>query len=580
MAEGYTATGKVDVSWWIDAVAKGKQFRKDYAQEPRWDDWRRWGRGQWNRGILPSNVYFKMIRTLVPRTYFRNPSVSVTQTKPGMDEMLLAKLMERADNKLLDLMDFKGQMKRSVLQTTMFGTSFMRRGYGAEFTPTPEELGTEGPDVGGRKLPIHVEYNDLVAGNRPWSLNAHPGSIIVPRNCVSIHDARWVCFETTRTKTDLAADPRFKNTKMLQDGIKGTGGSLIASGGKARQEGTLLWEIRDKKTRAVFVIAPYVNFTERDKVEPLFFDEDKLQRHGRLPCYPLIFNQDDEVFWGISDSIIIEPQQLEKNQIRTQMMYHRRVMLAKFLYEKGAISPDELSKMLSDSNVGIAVELKNIAGVKELDMGGVINIVNGLGGLENIIDREVQEQLGLGVNQFGEYAPGSADRSATEANIVNQATAIRIDERRDTCADLMTDFVADMNQDIYEYWTEDMVIDLVGPAGVPIWVKFHPQLLQHGQYDVKVDPDSSIPLTKQYREQKATQVYNLLYGKNQSVNPDQLTHFLLNELYGVDADSILSAPVMQTSQQQPMEFGQAVAGMQQLQSAAPGNNVLPMQRKV
>ena len=160
------------------------------------------------------------------------------------------------------------------------------------------------------------------------------------------------------------------------------------------------------------------------------------------------------------------------------------------------------------------------------------------------------------------------------------------------CADLVVDLTQDMNDDIIEYWGEDMVADVAGPSGVPIWIRFQPEMLRHIQWDVKVDPDSSVPLTKQYREQKAMQLYGALYGKNQQVNPEALTHFMLSEVYGADADSILTNPIMNTTQQNPMSMGQAMQAIQQLPGAARGavgagapqagpggaGNVVPMAR--
>src|SRR5690348_11334522 len=136
MADGYTSTGKITPEWWINAIARGKAFRREYAHEDEWATWQRWYRGVWDKRILPSNVYFKLMRTLIPRIYYRNPSVSLTPSKPGIENMLLAKLLERADNKLIDVLGVKGQMKKAVQHGIMFGTGGLRLGYGAEFTPT------------------------------------------------------------------------------------------------------------------------------------------------------------------------------------------------------------------------------------------------------------------------------------------------------------------------------------------------------------------------------------------------------------------------------------------------------------
>jgi hypothetical protein len=120
--DGYTSSGRPIPQWWIGEINKGKKFRREWACEAQWDDWRRMYRGRWKPGILPSNIFFKMLRTMVPRIYYRNPSVSLTPSKPGFENMLLTKLIERADNKLIDLMDVKGQMKRAVQHGIMFGT--------------------------------------------------------------------------------------------------------------------------------------------------------------------------------------------------------------------------------------------------------------------------------------------------------------------------------------------------------------------------------------------------------------------------------------------------------------------------
>src|SRR5258708_22445372 len=127
---------------------------------------------------------------------------------------------------------------------------------------------------------------------------------------------------------------------------------------------------------------------------------------------------------------------------------------------------------------------------------------------DSIVLKDVQEILGLGVNQFGDYAPGSADRSATEAQIVNQATQIRIDERRDTVADILTDVVTGINAVIFNKWTSRQIIDFVGDVGVQPWFEIKQEMLSPEHYAINIDPDSNLPQTKTLREQKANQSYD------------------------------------------------------------------------
>ena len=56
------------------------------------------------------------------------------------------------------------------------------------------------------------------------------------------------------------------------------------------------------------------------------------------------------------DAQVMEPYQLERNEIRTQNMKHRRVALAKLFAKRGVITPDEAAKLFSE-DVGALVEL-------------------------------------------------------------------------------------------------------------------------------------------------------------------------------------------------------------------------------
>jgi len=110
---GYN-TRKVDVGWWLDQIRAGEEFRKKYAMEERWDTWRAYYRGQWAPGILPFNFFFTLMRAIVPRVYFKNPSISISPAKPGILNAVFAQLLERIDNKLFYHMKMKKQIKKMI----------------------------------------------------------------------------------------------------------------------------------------------------------------------------------------------------------------------------------------------------------------------------------------------------------------------------------------------------------------------------------------------------------------------------------------------------------------------------------
>ena len=521
--EGYR-NGVPDVGWWIGQIHQGIKYRKEMAQEARWNTWRKYYRGRWNASVLPKNIFFMMIRTVVPRIYFRDPSISLIPTKGGSENIAMTQILERVDNKLLRTMGVKRQMKRIVQNAFMFGTGIGKLGFGAEFTPTPDIDITAAPIVKRRR----IEYRAKISQNMPWFLSVHPGSFIVPDKLVTKDEAAWEAHWVKRPIDDVREDPRLKHVTgltatMLKDPQPGTARQYT------KREMIDLVEIRDKRTGKIIVIAPYL---EGEKA--LLFQDDEFQTDSGTNTYAVSFNEDDECFWGIPDSVILEPRQLEINEIKTQMMKHRRLSLIKVLYEKGSITHMQMTKLLDD-DVGAGIEVTDINGVKFAE---VADIPDGLLKSEVALMQDVREEMGFSRNEFGDYKPGSGDTTATEAQIVKMASEIRVDERRDMLADLLTDVVSDMHSVITSRWTEEQQIEIIGPAGVPLWVEFKGNQMRGSKFDVRIDPDSSLPDTKAMREQRAIKMYTIL-KENPLIDPMRLTTYLLHESYGVQFDDMI-----------------------------------------
>jgi hypothetical protein len=532
MSTGYNK-GKPDPTWWLAQVRTAIEHRNKLVHATQWKEWRDYYRGNFAAQILPNNVFFKMIRTMVPRIYFRNPQVSITPRKGQQGELnfaVLAMLLERLDNTLIDQMKMKQTMKRAVQDGIMFGTGVLKLGYGAEFTPTPEAVErTEAPEDDHN---MKIEYNDLVRPDMPWCLRCPTGQFIVQPGVADIHSARWVGMMVRRHIDDVREDPRFKHVANLGPGAM----QIPGEHNPQKLENMVdLCEIRDKKRGNVFVLAPHSS----EKI--LYEEDDDLAFNGRFNFYPIQFNTDDEYFWAVPDSYILAPHQKELNAIRAAMQRHRRISLIKFLVKQGALTPDALSKLNSDE-VGAAIEVDEESNMTDVTRFEAADIPGGLLKMDAEENQTVQEILGMGVNQFGEYAPGSSDRSATESTIVNQATQIRIDERRDAVADTLTGIIEHMNHLILTKWDvdSDHIVDILGPNGAQIWVQFKTNELKGLDYDVKVDPDSSVPDTKDLRQQKAAVIFKT-FQNNQFVDQQKLTRWTLAEVGGPPLVDLMAA---------------------------------------
>ena len=209
-------------------------------------------------------------------------------------------------------------------------------------------------------------------------------------------DAMWVVHEVERPFEDVLDDPRLNKNKKLLKPIRTR--TLQANSSSARDssvgeliEMIKLYEIRDRKWNRVIVIS-----ADHDHV--LYKGPDDLQTTWGFNFFPLQFNNDDEVFWAVPDAAIVEPQQLEMNEIRTQMMRHRRVCLIKIMAEENAIDPHEAAKMVSE-DVAAVVTVKDINRVKPLQ---IADIPGALAGMSEIVQSDVREQIGFSRNQMAE----------------------------------------------------------------------------------------------------------------------------------------------------------------------------------
>ena len=526
---GYVG-GKPEISWWISQIRKGIAFRKKFAHEERWDQWRSYYRGNWPRGTLPVNVFFRMARTIVPRTYFRNPSISVIATKPGAEQQVFSQLIERLDNKMIRTMGVKGQIKKMVQNAFFFGTAAGKLGFGAEFTPTPDISDTSAPERATGSMRRRVEYNSLVQPNMPWFMSVHPGNLIVPDGLMNYEDTPWVATWLKRSIDDVQSDDRLSHVADLKPNT-GRGTPERPVGLKHdRVDMVDLVEIRDMRTEKAIIIAPYSS----NRI--LYFDDDGMQINNRSNIYPVIFNDDDEVFWGVPDSAILEPQQLELNETRTLQMQHRRLSLVKLLYEEGGIAKTEVDKLLDGTVLG-AVQVGDLSKIDTREIG---HIPESLFAADSVIQGDIRDTMGFSRNQAGEYASQKSHNAPTaqEARNVQMASDIRVDERRDIIADVLVNVFEDANVLMFEKFNEEQIVQVVGPEGVPYWVAFTPSMLKAARYEMNIDPDSAVPETKDVRTDKALATYERL-KTNPLIDPQLLTKYLLHELHGVQFDSLM-----------------------------------------
>ena len=570
---------KADIDVWTDAIQKGVRYKENFGNSKRWSTYRDYGRGKFpgynstSGGILPYNVTYSQKRGMVPQIYFRNPFMNVTpNNKPGID--IQARVVESIDNWLIQELGIKQTFKTMVQDAYYCNRGICKIGYDGLWSEmvTPEdrklaeELGIP-VDHMSKDKKERVEYNVNVQPGMPWGARIIPDVFIVPFGVRTLSDCPWVDHVVLRSLADVKADRKYKNTKNLE----GTHMELLNKDPQRADfyrelgsNGDLveIHEIRDYKRKEIKAFVPGYDEWIRPPAE------DVLQIDG-LPFVDFTFNEDCEYYWGPSDVQIFEPQQLEINEARTQAMYHRRIALVKFLVEAGMIDDPEIDKMLSDT-VGPVVKVKG-------DPSKVVamlqpHIPADLTQWSSLVESDVRSLMGQGRQQQGEAPPGR--RTAEEMRNVQAASDVRMDERRDIVADALVLMMRKVNQIIFERWTTEKVVQVVGIDAARYWVSYKGSE-NKSEYNLRVDVESMTPKTKMMKKREIVELIQAL-SKNPRANIDYLMQMLLREYEWVDAMKVL--PQAQETMGQPMaqqQFMQQQQGLmnnpKELQQRASGN---------
>lgn len=544
----FTTGPERSLSHYKSMVMNGLRFQRKYARSDMWQQYKSYYRHEFPKGTLPVNLVFSILRSIVPQIYFRDPSVVVTPTKPGLEFQLHARLVQDLDKWMLKETGVKYQIKKMINDSFLCGLSTGFVGYDSEYGfNKAKSIGGQGQAslTQFNKQGNKIEYNNLVNPGMPWFLRARPEDVVYPWGCEAVYNAEWVAMRVFRPLSDIKSDPKYKNTAQLkgsytQRRTQPEGGvrDEWADGEFKDHEWVELWQLRDAKTKEI------VCFT-MDHDEFLRKEEDLMQVDG-IPAETIAFNPDPDYIYGIPDARIIEPQLLELNEIRTQAMKHRRVDLLKFLYRRKAVTPEQIQKLLSeDVQAGIEVDSDEPLNQAIMQLQpGASAILADLERMGETIRGDIRETVGFSRSSTGEYQ-GKTHISAKETEVVNWANQIRVDERRDMVADLLQNVIRRYNQMIFSYWTDPIVRSIIGPDGARYWIKFSPADIK-AEYSFKVDPTNAIPTDQRTKKADAQELFaawsqaEIATSKTGKPVPPELLRHIYSQYDGIDIDKLVA----------------------------------------
>jgi hypothetical protein len=481
------------INHWTSQIKAGQKYMKKYSSRDKWSAYRDMYRGMWNESIVPVNKVFSYGRALIPQVYFHQPHVTITARRPEFRQH--AKVLEAVDNWLIQECMLKQTLKKGALDAYLCGISPIKLGYDSEYGFVPSQSVDRDMSTAsqyGSKEARRIEYKDQVKSGMPWALPVMPEDIIVPYGYRSASDLPWIGHRILRPLQDVQQDQKYSNVKD----IVGSRMSQIHDPEKRKAPFDVnevpyaeLYEIRDFRERRIITIC---------ENQVLLNQEDVLQIEG-LPWEFIIFNEDPEHFFGISDVTILEPQQLELNETRTQESQHRKVALLKLLVQKGLLDEEDKDKLLcGDVAPLVEIDSERLSAAVMLLQPHIPPEFNAHVG---DINADMRESMGFSENQLGGFSPYHG-KTATESMIVDSSSDMRTNDRKDIMSDVLVNIVRKWNQMIFSFWDDSKVVEVVGPEGIPGWVEYSGQELQ-GEYFVRIDPESGFPINKQTKIQIA-----------------------------------------------------------------------------
>jgi hypothetical protein len=566
---------ELTVDEWFTELNDGLEFRRRYGLEDNWAKIEALA-GSADLSMVSSgpNLLYSMGDDLLSTLNVPNPALLVDPLT--MQEMQSSPIVESIDNQLIKQLQMNDEAEIATYCAYLWGTSFCKIGYDSEFGWSPEF------DYNGVKQPAglsltqvnkkqqYIEFNEYEPG-MPWFQAVMPHDIVVPWGTRDIDRAPWVAHRVVRHIQDIKDDVKYSGKRELQPNMSmsdfmksyqtsvkpyriGSDDIMKSLEIDGEAEYVELWEIHDKRTGKIYVIA-----TGHDK---FLRNEGNSLQLGGLPFVELGFTPKTNRIWRTSDAQYLLYAQAELTDISVQTTKQRRLNVLRFLYKKGAIDKPELEKLLTGA-VGAAVgvdadDLRTV--IAALQMGNNQNLYQEA----DFVRSNARETSGFTRTQAGEYA--GARTSAYEVQQVQEARDTRMTRRQQKIANLYINSFRKINEIIFKYWKTPRIIKTVGQDGAIAWQNYIGSQLK-GKFAYDLTFNSAPFVTDSSRQQEALQLFQ--FAMQGLIDPTMVMQELSRSYRDVPIRALLQQSIQQRMQQ--MQLQTAAGGTSGTQAGAGQN---------
>ncbi len=448
---------------------------------------------------------YRVVRQILSETYVKTPEPIVKPTRkptPEDDTINGAKKMKAG----LEYITRKSNLKAEAKRVVHDGTS---TGVGILFMTAQKKS----------KVPRYERklYRDVLFSS----------------DVDDVYKSPWVAMKVVRPLDDIKDD---KSYGPARDRVSA-----------AKLDGTLynnsdlpygiLWDYYDKKADVHCVFGDgQKEFLTDEKLTDLFrFSSDNDEFATDWPFFFYINEREIDSPFGMGDIYPIEAQSKELDKTRTQQVNHRKRSNRKYLMHKGFLDDQGRRQFQSDEDNVLVETTKEISPTEFTEV-PVANLSADVYKNSSDIYEDMQRIAPLGPDSLNSGV-GAAPDTLGQAQIIEQNSQPRMNEKRDNISDFFARIYRLTGQFMQQYWVDQDVLLVTGDGSKPTdWLEWNPAEVT-GEYAFEVDPETLRDNNASYRRQaaEALQVSTPILSQ---VNPPGLAVLLRKYLETFDFGDI------------------------------------------
>ena len=426
------------VKRWTARLEIAKSRLKEQSQH--WDRFDRYYDNTVNRDpvhedTIHCNEVLPNAEMAIGAVFVRTPEWIISPEFPDYETGAAA--MDASLNYAMQRIGVEPELESALLDAYMYGLGVVKTGWQSRYaevggergegrmegedTPTPDPTSWNNVDSArndDRKDRPDVQPRWNIREERPFVVHVPARHFLIDPEALRITDARWVAHKILKPLQSVLKDPLYTN----KSGLKASHVADHLPGDSETNpdlQRIVLWEIHDIENREIVTIAEGYD-------KPLRRDQNPLP--VVMPFRILYWHDHPKRFYPVSDVATFEPQQREKNAIRSAQIWHVKRAKRIYTFDSSKFLDPKKSKMeLECGPDGTVLEVhadgtKDAIGtVPDAPLGADIYAVEQR--IQNDIDRA------QGVPDFMRGAIMNV-RTATEANYASGGMDVRYNRRR------------------------------------------------------------------------------------------------------------------------------------------------------